>query len=254
MNRPTNTEKAQFQTIAIERSGKARALARPVEAAGTEIWVCALNRETFDATIGNPKNGEGALKRNAFAQAIAKARLWPDQEAVRVACEQVPGLAKRLVDDIYRLSGAAEEHLSVVDVDDAIDAKAARAFGVDATKLAALRARYPHRGSLKIASYRDEELKIKWSCLLKLPSDSVVELSLDGMKVNGCTAIKQLAVDCIADVEESALEAFLGGANHIAVALFPVLYNWARSCANARPTCWLQDSTDCAMWDAQPGF
>lgn len=254
MRTASKAERDGFALEARNRSGLSRVLIRPITAAGTEVALCALSDVDWKTLQDGLANADDGRRQTARNIALAKARLWPDQNTFREACERIPGLAGNLLADLERVSGASDRMLSVVDVVDTLDASAIAAMAVDPNVVAALRNEYPHEGLLKIASYRDPDMRIKWACVLALPNDAIVDLALDDIRSRGYAAQEQLACACIADVKPELRAAFVRGPNRIATALFPALYMWVRTVAAERPTDWLLDSTDSATWEQPPAF
>lgn len=236
MRQPSETERDGLAAEALKRSGSELVLEYPVEAAGITVCLCRLNDEDWRAAADAIFTGDRALKDTGVGTAIARARLWPEQEAVRAACAEVPNLRDHLWSAIERLGGGAVEFLRVVDVTPTLDESAVRELGIDPGRIAVLRKQYLNPKMLKIASYRDDEMSIEWACVLKLPSDHVLRTMLDNVRQRGHEAATTFAVNAIVEPGREGVAGFVRGENRIAQCLWPTLTAWAQQAAAARPT------------------
>jgi len=229
---PSEEQRDGFGLLARERSGSEDWIEYPVTVAGISIALCQLSLEHWREFQDDVYKGNG---RNARAKAIARARLWPTQQEVADACAATPALADRLVGVIERLHGAGSEYLTVIEADGALDASAIAAMGIDPTVVAELRRRYPHQQQLHLAAYRDEELDIAWSCVLKLPDDHAHDTVKSSLRERGYEAVATYAANALAYPGGADAGTFLAANPGAAARLMPSLYAWGETAAAARP-------------------
>jgi hypothetical protein len=230
-----------FETLAAEairRSGRPDFIEYPAEAAGTSVVVCRLGDDDQRAFIDGRLSQDKGVRGTSKKVALSKARLWPEQSVVNAACETVPGLDDKLLQQVERLGGGDTEFLRVVEVRNTLDDSAIAELGIEPAVIKSLRTKYPHEGQLKIACYRDDELEIAWSCVLKLPGDRAKNLMLEGLHERGHETVTTFAVNCVVWPERDAAASFVRGEYRIAPCLWPALYAWAQTAAIARPTIW----------------
>lgn len=240
MRRPSETERDGLVLEALKRSGSEDLLEYPVPLAGTSIVLCQLTHEHWRAFVDGVGQGQG---RNARAQAIARARVWPSQTEVSAACRGVPKLAEALAGQIERLHGGDSTYLSVAKVDDTLDDSAIAEYGVAPERMAELRRRYPFPGQLVILSYHDEELEIRWSCVVHAPDDDTYNRAQESYKARPHETAVTLLVNMLAEPQGKAAEAFVAERTAMAACVFPTLWAWGGTLAAERPTVWRRKST-----------
>ncbi|MBK9263057.1 MAG: hypothetical protein IPM54_25045 [Polyangiaceae bacterium] len=236
MKRPENFDALYAE--AQRRSGRPDIIEYPVPQAGTSIVVCRLNDDDHRALINGMTTGDEGERATARSVALAAARVWPNQETMTAAIEVVPGLDKALMNEVDRLGGGDLRQLKVVDVRPSLDESAIAALGIDLPCIRALRRQFPHEGQLKIASYVDDELDIRWSCVLRLPSSSATDLMMTNLKERGHETTVTFAVNCMAWPGRDEAAKFIRGQYRIASCLWPVLWAWSLEAAKQRPTIW----------------
>jgi hypothetical protein len=239
VRRPSESERDALALVALERSGSEDVIEYPVPLAGFSVALCRLSAEHWRAYIDGAYKGDG---RNARAQAIARARLWPPQGDVSAACQAIPKLAEHLAEQIERLHGAQSDCLRVVEVDANLDDSAVAELGIEPARLAALRKRYPNPKQLKIARYEDDELDIRWVVVLRVPNDMAHDMAKGSMRARGHEAAVTYLVNALAEPEGKAAEAFVAERPPVAACLFPTLLTWAETVAAERPTIWRRKS------------
>jgi hypothetical protein len=244
MNRPSDFESLYAE--ATKRSGRPDCVEYPAPAAGTSIVLCRLSDEDQRKFVDGACSSDEGIRETARAVALSAARLWPDQSTFLAACEAVPGLDKACMSQVERLGGGAVEFLRVVDVTKTMDDSVIASFGVDPGTIAALRKQYPHEEQLKIACYRDDDLEIAWSCVLRLPGDRATDLMLRDVNVRGNEAITTFAVNSVVWPEREQAASFVRGQYRIAYCLWPALFSWAQKAARQRPTIWRPKSQNSA--------
>lgn len=234
MKRPIDLDSIEAE--ARRRSGRGEFIGYPVDAVGTEIILCRLNDDDHRAFINGILSGDKGVRATSRDVALASARLWPEQGALLAACEAVPGLSDKLVQQIERLGGGANEFLRVVDVTPTLDDSAITLLGIDPGVVRSLRITYPNEGQLKITSYRDDDLSISWACVLRLPNSRAYDLMLEGLNQRGHEVVTTIAINCMAWPERESAASFVRGEYRIAPCLWPTIYAWGQMAANARPT------------------
>ncbi len=234
MKRPSDIE-ALFAE-ATRRSGRPDISEYPVNAAGTVIVLCRLSDDDHRACINGLLSQDVGIRDTARNVALSKGRVWPDQATMNAAIAAVPGLNKALLSEIERLGGGNTSFLKVVDVGPNLDDSAIAALGVDPSVITRLRREYPNEGQLKIASYNDDDLEIKWSCVLRLPNSHALDLMMEGLHERGHETAVTFAVNAMAYPERDEASKFVRGQWRIGSCLWPVLYAWAQTAAKARPT------------------
>lgn len=246
------TDYAPLFAEAQKRSGSLQISRYPVPAAGIVIVLCRLNDEDHRDLVNGISATDAAQRATAKNVALSKARLFPDQEQMLAACEAVPGLASCLLQEVERLGGGSSEFLQVVDVRGSMDNSAIEALGIKPGDLEAVRRKYPHDEQLKIASYNDSELGIRWSCILRLPSDRLTDMMLENVNERGNETITSFAINCLAWPERESASSFIRGECRIASCLWTTLYVWAKTAAKKRPTILRPKSIDSGTSTAQP--
>jgi hypothetical protein len=246
---------SDFEALSVEaqkRSGRPDLVEYPVAAAGTSIVLCRLSDDDHRDLVNGAFSSDDGARATAKNVALSKGRVWPDQPTMTAAIEAVPGLDKQLLKQIERLGGGDVAFLTVVDVRSTLDDSAIQALGIDPLQLQKLRKEYPHEGQLKIASYRDDELEIAWSCVLRLPANSALGLMLEGLNERGNETAVTFAVNAMAWPPREEASKFVRGQWRIAACLWPSLYAWSQKAALARPTIWRPKSVAFGTSTAQP--
>lgn len=238
MKKPSEAERDGFATEAQRRSGSDIVLEYPVEAAGITVYLCRLSDDDWRDAMNALTSPDAGTRETGRNVALARARVWPDQETVSAACADVPMLREHLWDQVERLAGASAEFRRVVDVTPSLDDSAVLELGIDPARLNALRRAHPNPKTLKIASYRDDEMGIAWACVLKLPSDAARRAMLQGLADRGHECSTTYAIASLVEPprDGEASVKFVRGEHRIAAALWPPLYAWADTAAAARPT------------------
>jgi len=234
MNRPTNIE-ALFEE-ATRRSGRPDIIEYPVPQANTVIVLCRLTDDDHRKFVDGVFSQDEGVRATARNVALAAARVWPDQATMNAAISAVPGLDKALVQQMERLGGGDDTLLRVIDVRSSMDDSLIASLGVDPAVVAQLRKEFPNEGQLKIAAYNDEELEIKWSCVLRLPSSSTVNLMFENMRSHGHETTVTFAVNSMAWPNREAAPGFVRGKHRVGSCLWSTLFVWANQAAKARPT------------------
>jgi hypothetical protein len=236
VKRLSEAERDGLALEAQQRSGSDIVLEYPVPAAGTHIYLCRLGNDDFRDVVDAGMSGDKARRDTARNVALAAARLAPSQRELADACAAIPDLDVALWSAVERLGGGNTDFLQVVDVRPTLDASAVAELGIDPARLDELRKRYPHPGQLKIARYRDDEMGIAWAAVLKLPASQSTKLMLEGMAERGHEVAVTFAINSIVEPAREQVAAFVRGEYRIASCLWPTLFMWAKTAAQARPT------------------